>query len=158
PGGQLIGEHQGLMFHTLGQRQGMGIGGVRGHADAPWYVLHKDLAENTLYAGQDRDHPWLLSHRLSASQLSWVSGQGPGNGSRLQAQVRYRQQAKDCRVESCSPDRLELRFDQPQRAVTPGQSVVLYSGDVCLGGGIIDSSDAPPAKWPGNFTFRQAES
>jgi tRNA-specific 2-thiouridylase len=147
PEGQVIGEHQGLMFHTLGQRQGMGIGGVRGRADAPWYVLHKDLDENVLYAGQDHDHPWLLSRSLCASQLSWVAGLSPASGTRLQAQVRYRQQAQDCVTDIGNDNTLELRFDAPQRAVTPGQSVVLYSGEVCLGGGIIDAADTPPTAW-----------
>ena len=155
PEGELIGEHQGLMFHTLGQRQGLGIGGIRGYADAPWYVLHKDLEDNVLYAGQDHEHPWLLSHRLSASQLNWVSGQPPCSGDRLQAQVRYRQQAQDCVITHCANGRLELRFNQAQRAVTPGQSVVLYCQEVCLGGGIIDTSDAPPSGWPGKPLTKQ---
>ena len=142
--GRVIGEHHGLMLHTLGQRQGLGIGGVRGCEDAPWYVLHKDMQENVLYAGQDHDHPWLLSTRLSASQLSWVAGQPPAPGSRLHAQVRYRQNEQACVVSELSPGRLVLEFEQPQRAVTPGQSVVLYHDTVCLGGGIIDASNAPP--------------
>jgi tRNA-specific 2-thiouridylase len=141
--GVVIGEHHGLMLHTLGQRQGLGIGGVRGCADSPWYVLHKDMKENVLYAGQDHDHPWLQSDQLYASQLSWVSGQPPAAGSRLQAQVRYRQQAQACVVSEVGPDRLALEFDLPQRAVTPGQSVVLYHDMICLGGGIIDASNAP---------------
>jgi tRNA-specific 2-thiouridylase len=145
PEGMVIGEHSGLMLHTLGQRQGLGIGGVQGCEDAPWYVLHKDMKENVLYAGQDHDHPWLLSERLLASQLSWVSGQPPAVGSRLQAQVRYRQKAQTCVVSELGPDRLVLEFDLPQRAVTPGQSVVLYDDMICLGGGIIDASNAPPS-------------
>jgi tRNA-specific 2-thiouridylase len=140
-----IGEHQGLMFHTLGQRQGLGIGGVRGFADAPWYVLHKDTQENVLYAGQEHDHPWLMSRRLKASQLSWVSGIAPAAGSELSAQVRYRQQEQACTVLQLGDDSLLLEFHQAQRAVTPGQSVVLYRDNVCLGGGIIDASDAPAA-------------
>jgi tRNA-specific 2-thiouridylase len=141
--GMVIGEHHGLMLHTLGQRQGLGIGGVQGCPDAPWYVLHKDMAANVLYVGQDHDHPWLMSNRLRASQLSWASGQPPTPGSPLQAQVRYRQQEQSCVVLEVSPDHLVLEFDQAQRAVTPGQSVVLYHDTVCLGGGIIDASNAP---------------
>ncbi len=141
---QPIGEHQGLMFHTLGQRQGLGIGGVKGHPDAPWYVLHKDMANNVLYVGQQHDHPWLMSTTLQASQLSWTLDQAPAPGTRLQAQVRYRQQAQQCVVTGCSGDDLQVRFEQPQRAVTPGQSVVLYDQDICLGGGIIDACNAPP--------------
>jgi len=143
PEGAVIGEHQGLMFHTLGQRQGLGIGGLRGYSEAPWYVLRKDIAENVLYVGQDHDHPWLLSKMLSASQASWVAGTAPESGSRLQAQVRYRQPPQDCVLIESGPMAISLVFDQLQWAVTPGQSVVLYDGDVCVGGAIIDGSDAP---------------
>ena len=144
-GDQLIGQHDGLMFHTLGQRQGLGIGGVRGFPDRPWYVLHKDLESNVLYVGQEHGHPWLLSHELCANQLSWVSGSAPEAGARLTAKVRYRQSDQDCIVRSVDGDCLELLFEQPQRAVTPGQSVVLYDGENCLGGGIINWADTPPA-------------
>jgi len=140
---QVIGEHEGLMFHTLGQRQGLGIGGRRGFPDAPWYVLHKDLAKNILYVGQVHDHPWLLSHRVEARHLTWVSGEAPVAGTRLQGQVRYRQGAQECVVEELSDDRLKVRFSAAQWAVTPGQSLVLYDGEVCLGGGIIEGSDGP---------------
>ncbi len=144
PGGTVLGEHSGLMFHTLGQRQGLGIGGVKGCADEPWYVLHKDLDENTLYVGQGHDHPWLFSSTLRASKLNWVSGQRPGPGSRLSAKIRYRQADQECEIVEIDPETLCLRFLEPQRAVTPGQSVVLYSGDECLGGGIIDAMNAEP--------------
>jgi tRNA-specific 2-thiouridylase len=143
--GQTIGTHQGLMFHTLGQRQGLGIGGVKGFPDNPWYVLHKDLDNNVLYAGQEHKHLWLMSNRLVARQLSWVSGSPPEPGSALGAKVRYRQSDQACVVEEISADRLVLQFEQSQRAVTPGQSVVLYSGDNCLGGGIIDWANTPPS-------------
>lgn len=145
PDNEVIGEHDGLMYYTLGQRQGLGIGGVRNHPEEPWYVLHKDLERNVLYVGQGHDHPWLMSQRLDAGQLNWVSGAPPRAGARLTAKVRYRQADQDCRVERIDGNRLEVVFDQPQRAVTPGQSVVLYDGDVCLGGGIIEWADAPPA-------------
>jgi len=144
PDGQRIGTHQGLMFHTLGQRQGLGIGGVRGYPDAPWYVLHKDLDNNILYAGQGHDHPWLLARRVSASALTWVSGEAPPVNEPLTAKLRYRQQDQACHIESLDGDRLVAVFDTPQRAATPGQSLVFYRGDECLGGGIIDSMDAPP--------------
>ena len=143
---QLIGQHQGLMFHTLGQRQGLGIGGVKGYPEAPWYVLHKDLDNNVLYVGQGHEHPWLLSTRLEASQLAWVSGNAPEVGSQLTAKVRYRQQDQAVRVEKIDEKRMQLKFEEPQRAVTPGQSVVLYDGDVCLGGGIIESMNTLPMK------------
>lgn len=143
--GTVIRQHDGLMYYTLGQRQGLGIGGVRNHPDAPWYVLHKDLENNVLYVGQGHENPWLFSKYLRASQLSWVSGAAPASGKRLTAKVRYRQQDQACIVQEISEDRLVLEFHQPQRAVTAGQSVVLYDGANCLGGGIIDWADTPPA-------------
>jgi len=144
--GQVIGQHQGLMFHTLGQRQGLGIGGVKGFPEAPWYVLHKDLDNNILYAGQGHEHPWMLSNRLEARQLTWVSGQAPEAGSKLTAKVRYRQQDQAVAIEQINENAMQLHFYQDQRAVTPGQSVVLYDGDVCLGGGIIETMNTPPMK------------
>jgi len=143
--GHTIGSHDGLMFHTLGQRQGLGIGGVKGFPDKPWYVLHKDIGHNVLYAGQEHDHPWLMSTRLVASQLSWVSGLPPEPGTNLSAKVRYRQSDQGCVVQEVASGRLVLEFDRPQRAVTPGQSVVLYAGECCLGGGIIDWANTPPS-------------
>jgi tRNA-specific 2-thiouridylase len=142
--GQVIGQHQGLMFHTLGQRQGLGIGGVKGYQEAPWYVLHKDLDNNILYVGQGHEHPWMLSTWLEASQLTWISGQAPGAGTELTAKVRYRQPDQHVRIEQIDESRMQLRFQQAQRAVTPGQSVVLYDGEVCLGGGIIETMNTPP--------------
>jgi len=141
---QVIGEHQGLMFHTLGQRQGLGIGGVKGYPEAPWYVLHKDLDNNVLYIGQGHEHPWMLSTRLEACQLAWVSGVAPETGNALTAKVRYRQQDQAVSIEQIDADRMQLKFQHPQRAVTPGQSVVLYDGEVCLGGGIIETMNTPP--------------
>ena len=141
---RVIGEHQGLMFHTLGQRQGLGIGGVKGFPEAPWYVLHKDLDNNRLYVGQEHDHPWLLSSRLAATRLAWVSGTAPEAGSVLTAKVRYRQPDQAVVIEQIETGRMYLKFKVPQRAVTPGQSVVLYDGEACLGGGIIESMDTPP--------------
>jgi tRNA-specific 2-thiouridylase len=142
--GQVIGRHQGLMFHTLGQRQGLGIGGVKGYPEAPWYVLHKDLDNNILYIGQGHEHPWMLSTLLEASQLAWVSGVAPATGSSVTAKVRFRQQDQAARIGFIDENRMILEFENPQRAVTPGQSVVLYDGDVCLGGGLIKSMNTPP--------------
>jgi tRNA-specific 2-thiouridylase len=142
---QVIAAHEGLMFHTLGQRQGLGIGGLRGYSDEPWYVLHKDQETNVLYAGQGHDHPWLFSRRLQAEQLSWVSGTPPEAGARLAAKVRYRQTDQACLVKAIDENFLELEFEQPQRAVTAGQSVVLYDGENCLGGGVIAWADTPAA-------------
>jgi tRNA-specific 2-thiouridylase len=144
PEGRLLGEHAGLSYYTLGQRQGLGIGGVQGLADEPWYVLHKDLPGNVLYVGQGHDHPWLYARRLRAARLSWVSGQAPAAGARLAAKVRYRQPDQACIVAACGAGELLLEFELPQRAVTPGQSVVLYDGENCLGGGVIDWADTPP--------------
>ena len=141
---QVIGEHQGVMFHTLGQRQGLGIGGVKGYPEAPWYVLHKDLENSVLYVGQGHEHPWMLSTMLEASQLAWVSGIAPETGSSLTAKVRYRQQDQAVSIEQIDANRMHLKFERAQRAVTPGQSVVLYDGDVCLGGGIIEKMNTPP--------------
>jgi tRNA-specific 2-thiouridylase len=143
-GGQVLGQHQGQMFHTLGQRQGLGIGGVKGYPESPWYVLHKDIEHNVLYVGQGHEHPWMLSTRLEASQLAWVSGQAPVEGSKLTAKIRYRQKDQLVSIEQIDENRMTLKFQQPQRAVTPGQSVVLYDGDVCLGGGLIETMNSPP--------------
>jgi tRNA-specific 2-thiouridylase len=146
--GQTIGQHQGLMFHTLGQRQGLGIGGVKGFAEAPWYVLHKDLDNNILYVGQGHEHPWMMSNRLVASQLTWISGHAPQAGASLTAKVRYRQQDQLVTIDEIDENQMHLGFRDAQRAVTPGQSVVLYNGDECLGGGIIETMNTPPMGEP----------
>ncbi len=145
--GVVIGRHAGLIHYTLGQRKGLEIGGLKGFAEAPWYVAAKDLRRNELCAVQDSLHPCLLSDELTAGQLNWISGTAPTAGSRLGAKVRYRQADQPCSVVECTSDRLRLAFDQPQRAVTPGQSVVLYDGEVCLGGGVIEQSNAPLPNW-----------
>ncbi|MDB5747278.1 MAG: trmU, partial [Massilia sp.] len=142
--GQLVGEHIGLSFYTLGQRKGIGIGGLKSHRNAdgtsePWFVARKDIANNTLYIVQGHDHPWLLSGRLEAGQASWVAGEPPAAGL-LSAKTRYRQADVACTVAAEGPDRFALDFVDPQWAVTPGQSAVLYDGDICLGGGIIDGA------------------
>jgi len=141
----VIAEHTGLMYYTLGQRQGLGIGGLRDFGDEAWYVLHKDQENNVLYAGQGHDHPWLFSQTLRANQLSWVSGAAPLAGSKLTAKIRYRQADQDCIVREIDENDLVLEFEQAQRAVTAGQSVVLYDGENCLGGGIISWADTLPA-------------
>lgn len=143
--GQAIAGHAGLMYYTLGQRQGLGIGGLRGFSDDPWYVLHKDQATNVLYVGQGHDHPWLFSTSLVAEQLSWISGSAPAAGTELSAKIRYRQADQQCVIREIAKNRLLLEFRSPQRAATAGQSVVLYDGDNCLGGGIISWADTPPA-------------
>lgn len=145
PEGDVLGKHQGLSFYTLGQRKGLGIGGVKGRqhddgtADA-WYVARKDLESNTLYAVQGHDHPWLLERALTAQDASWVSGAAPDAGN-YTAKTRYRQVDAACELSRATGGpAFDLLFDQNQWAVTPGQSAVMYSGDVCLGGGIISGS------------------
>lgn len=140
--GQVIGRHHGTVYYTLGQRQGLGIGGVRGAAEAPWFVAAKDLARNVLVVVQGHDHPALQSRALEARVLSWVAGEAPALPHRCAAKTRYRQKAQPCTLTRLVDDRLEVVFDQPQRAATPGQSVVFYDGECCLGGGIIDSVEA----------------
>jgi len=137
PDGQLIGHHQGLMYYTLGQRQGLGIGGVANAPDEPWYVVGKDLNNNVLTVAQGHDNPLLYRTELSAQQLHWVSGVPPRGTLHCLARCRHRQPLQSCRATHLD-GRLRVHFEQPQRAITPGQSVVLYDGDVCLGGGIID--------------------
>ena len=141
--GRVLGRHVGLSFYTLGQRQGLGIGGVKekgaqrgGGEHAPWFVARKDLKNNTLYVVQGHDHPWLLSHQVSVNDLSWVAGQPPSPAT-LAAKTRYRQTDALCNLHYPAPQTLALHFPDAQWAVTPGQSAVLYQGDVCLGGGVI---------------------
>jgi tRNA-specific 2-thiouridylase len=141
--GTRVGEHAGVFFHTLGQREGLRIGGVRGRAAAPWFVVAKDVAANVLYVDQG-DSPWLLSRRLASEPAHWIAGAPPAARFACRAQVRYRQAAQDCEVEVAADGGLEVRFATPQRAVTPGQSVVLYLGEECLGGAVILGTDAPP--------------
>ncbi len=136
--GELLGEHMGLAFYTLGQRKGIGLGGRRESDGQPWFVARKDVASNTLYVVQGHDHPWLQSSRLSATDVSWVSGNAPPAGARLGAKTRYRQRDSACLVLQADSRHLQLEFPHPQWAVTPGQSAVLYDGDACLGGGIIE--------------------
>ena len=137
--GDVIGEHRGLMYYTLGQRQGLGIGGRPGAPDAPWYVARKDLEDNRLVVVQGHDHPALFSDTLTAGQAHWIGGRAPESGFRAQAQTRYRQRARGCTV-TISEERVSVAFDEPQRAVTPGQFVVFYDGRRCLGGAVIEAA------------------
>jgi tRNA-specific 2-thiouridylase len=138
--GQTIGEHAGLSFYTLGQRQGLGIGGQRGGSGAAWYVVDKDVANNILVVAEGSRHPRLYHHRLLASQLAWVAGRPPPSPHRCRAKIRYRQAEQACTIESLSGPRCTVTFEAAQRAITPGQSVVFYAGKECLGGGIIDAA------------------
>ena len=145
PEGETVGQHVGLSFYTLGQRKGIGIGGIKSHQNADgssdaWYVAKKDIASNTLYVVQGHDHPWLLSSALEAGQNSWIAGRAPDQ-IQLSAKTRYRQADIACALQTQS-DSFALHFDVAQWAVTPGQSAVLYAGDVCLGGGIISGATA----------------
>ncbi len=137
PDGRTVGQHIGLAFYTIGQRKGIGIGGRQGAGGEAWYVAEKDLAENTLVVVQGHDAPLLMKRGLSAIDASWVGGESPAEGSVHSAKTRYRQADSTCRVTRAEDDALALEFSEPQWAVTPGQSVVLYDGEVCLGGGII---------------------
>ncbi|HSR62971.1 MAG TPA: tRNA 2-thiouridine(34) synthase MnmA [Gammaproteobacteria bacterium] len=135
--GKIIGKHEGVWYYTLGQRQGLGIGGVSGAGEEPWYVIQKDISNNTLIVGQGHDHPLLFSRSLTASDMHWVAETPPSAPFTCTAKIRYRQADQVCTVTSIRDDNLEVTFDEPQRAVTPGQFVVLYQGNTCLGGGTI---------------------
>jgi tRNA-uridine 2-sulfurtransferase len=144
-GGRTIGQHVGLSFYTLGQRQGLGIGGIKakgaakgGSEHTPWFVARKDMDRNTLWVVQGHDHPWLLSPTLGAADTSWVAGTPPLPGT-YGAKTRYRQADAPCQLQN-QDGGFALSFEAPQWAVTPGQSAVLYDGDVCLGGGVIQAA------------------
>ena len=141
--GRTIGQHVGLSFYTLGQRQGLGIGGLKdkgaqrgGGEHAPWFVARKDMEKNTLWVVQGHDHPWLLSTELAAQDASWVAGAAPAAGA-LSAKTRYRQADAPCLLTPQGDQAFHLSFAEAQWAVTPGQSAVLYDAEVCLGGGVI---------------------
>ena len=143
PDGARIGEHPGTFFYTLGQREGLQLGGVCGRPQAPWFVVGKDIARNILYVDQGHDSPWLQSQGLWSEPVHWIAGAPPAARFACTAQTRYRQPDEACDVLVRDDGRVEVRFARPQRAVTPGQSLVLYDGDVCLGGGVIERTDAP---------------
>ncbi|MCT8625841.1 tRNA 2-thiouridine(34) synthase MnmA [Glaesserella parasuis] len=136
--GQVIGRHDGLMYHTLGQRKGLGIGGVKGASENAWYVVEKDLVNNVLIVAQGQDNSALLSSGLIASQLHWVDRQPIREKLRCTVKTRYRQADILCEIQPLDDETIRVIFDEPQIAVTPGQSAVFYQGEVCLGGGIIE--------------------
>ena len=140
--GAVVGRHDGVFYYTLGQREGLQIGGVRGRAAAPWFVVGKDVAANVLVVDQGSDSPWLMSGVLRSEAMHWVAGAPPGARFQCHARTRYRQHDQACEVQVLDDGSLQVRFDAPQRAVTPGQSVVLYDGEACLGGAVILSTDA----------------
>ena len=141
PEGRLVGRHVGLSFYTIGQRQGLGIGGDKDSSGDPWFVAGKDMVNNRLIVVQGHDHPLLLSRRLAALDAHWISGSLSGIGHPYAAKTRYRQADAACRITRISDSGCAVSFDEPQWAVTPGQSVVFYDGDVCLGGAIIESGE-----------------
>ena len=137
PEGRVVGSHIGLAFYTIGQRSGLGIGGTKGGDGEPWYVADKDLGRNELLVVQGHEHPLLRNRAVMAADLAWVSAEAPDAGLAYAGKTRYRQADAACRIAALAADRCEIEFDEPQWAVTPGQSVVLYRGEVCLGGGVI---------------------
>ncbi|QDP02959.1 tRNA 2-thiouridine(34) synthase MnmA [Thalassotalea sp. PS06] len=139
--GKAIGEHDGLMYHTLGQRKGLRIGGLKDAGDEPWYVVEKDMKRNVLIVGQGHNHPRLFSKGLVADQLHWVDREEPAlnEAFRCTVKTRYRQQDVACTVTRINDSDYEVMFDEQQSSVTPGQSVVFYQDEVCLGGGIINT-------------------
>jgi tRNA-uridine 2-sulfurtransferase len=142
PEGKVVGHHAGLMYYTLGQRQGLGIGGSKDGDGEPWYVASKDMAKNELIVVQGHDHPLLLSDSLRASNMHWIAGHDPRTHWVYASKTRYRQADAPCEIDRIESGACEIRFGDAQWAVTPGQSVVVYESNVCLGGGIITSSQA----------------
>ncbi len=140
--GSVVGTHTGLMHYTLGQRKGLAIGGLKHHPEAPWFVVEKDLQHNTLYAAQDSHHPMLMSTQLQAHQAHWIAATPPALGRPLTAKIRYRQADQPCQITAIDGDAITVRFDAPQRAATPGQSIVFYRGEQCLGGAVITETNA----------------
>lgn len=141
PEGEVVGEHIGLSFYTLGQRKGLGIGGRKDSVEEPWFCVGKDLKNNKLIVAQGHDHPLLQSNHLTASQLHWTAGNAPSTPFRCAAKTRYRQPDQACTIESVENGVATVTFDDMQRAVTPGQSVVFYLENECLGGGVIESTE-----------------
>lgn len=136
--GDVLGQHDGLMYYTMGQRQGIGIGGITNAANEPWFVLDKDLVNNQLIVGQGTDHPRLYAPALIAQQLTWVNKQPTSEKFSCTAKIRYRQDDQDCTVLLNDNGSCKVIFATPQRAITPGQSIVFYANNICLGGGIIE--------------------
>jgi tRNA-specific 2-thiouridylase len=138
--GEQVGRHEGLIFHTIGQRKGLGIGGSAAGSGEAWYVVAKDVPDNVLVVAQGHDHPALFSRALLVNGMHWIAGREPGPMPyRCHARIRYRQDDQACVVERAGGD-YRIVFDRPQRAVTPGQSAVLYDGEECLGGGVIEEA------------------
>jgi tRNA-specific 2-thiouridylase len=148
--GSVVGEHSGVFFYTLGQREGLHVGGIKGRAGAPWFVVGKDVPGNVLIVDQGGDSEWLLSSRLDSEPAHWVGGSAPASQFQCSAKTRYRQADEACTVRVDEDGALQVRFERPQRAVTPGQSVVFYQDDECLGGAVILRTDARIERMQGN--------
>jgi tRNA-specific 2-thiouridylase len=140
PEGKVVGRHEGLMYYTLGQRQGLKIGGSRESNGEPWFVAAKDMEKNILTVVQGHEHPLLLNDGLQASQLHWIAGDEPETHWVYAAKTRYRQADAPCEIDALNKDFTEIKFGQKQWAITPGQSAVVYESQVCLGGGIITAA------------------
>jgi len=134
-----LGNHQGLMYHTIGQRQGLGIGGTKDFDESPWYVVEKDLEHNKLVVAQGNNNPLLFKQTMTVTSPFWISGTLPAPDFECAAKIRYRQADQRCTVTSCEGE-LQVHFETPQRAITPGQSAVFYLDDRCLGGGVIEAA------------------
>ncbi|WP_039945488.1 tRNA 2-thiouridine(34) synthase MnmA [Thermicanus aegyptius] len=139
--GKVLARHDGLMYYTYGQRSGLGIGGIG--TGEPWFVAEKDLKKNILYVAQGENHPALYATSLTAEEVNWVAGSPPARRFQCTAKFRYRQPDQEVEVRVEEAGRVHLRFLQPQKAITPGQAVVFYDGEVCLGGGLIDTVERP---------------
>ena len=137
--GDELGKHEGLMYHTIGQRQGLRIGGLANRPEAPWYVVDKNVTDNVLVVAQGNEHPALFKKQLTATDVIWISGEPPTLPLTCHAKIRYRQVDQPCEVFMAGA-KIQVSFATPQRAVTPGQSVVFYEGDICLGGGVIEGA------------------
>ena len=148
--GATVGRHDGLAYYTIGQRQGLGIGGTRDGEHAPWFVAGKDIARNALIAVQGHEHPLLFRRGVDAVDMHWIAGVSPALPTRLAAKTRYRMPDAACEIRFDDSGRVNAAFDAPQWAPTPGQYLVLYDGDVCLGGGVIDTPLLPPTADPAN--------
>ncbi|BAW80319.1 tRNA (5-methylaminomethyl-2-thiouridylate)-methyltransferase [Candidatus Nitrosoglobus terrae] len=142
PEGEFIGKHDGLMYYTLGQRQGLGIGGRKNSSGNPWFVVGKNLMQNALYVAEDNPHYWLRSQTLQANQLHWIAGKSPAFPYRCAAKIRYRQADQACTLTEITHDSIQVTFDLTQYAATPGQAIVFYQNDECLGGGTIITTNA----------------
>ncbi len=136
---KILGQHDGVMFYTIGQRQGLGIGGQVNRSEEPWYVVDKDISSNRLYVTQGRGHPALLHTKVITGDIHWIAGKAPTNFSGLKAKIRYRQEEQTCLLKQTDDASYEINFTPPQWAVSPGQSIVFYQDSCCLGGTIIEN-------------------